>query len=176
MRASNARSRGSQLKTNGPHLKSRTIVKKELNDYTYFLGTAKQASEYEATTLFVINYIKQEFEYGSDTAMSLEELKEFEVSKNKPVLQMSTSEDLSIKILKERQYELEFKEEFSIFMKRKQSYENNKIKAYAIIWERCAKGMQVKIESRNDFEDKIKKNPIELLKAVRQHSPNYQEH
>jgi hypothetical protein len=61
-------------------------------------------------------------------------------------------------------------------MKRKQSYENSKIKAHAIIWERCAKGMQVKIESRNDFEDNIKKNPLELLKAVRQHSLNYQEH
>jgi hypothetical protein len=108
--------------------------------------------------------------------MALEELKEFEVSKYKPVLQMSTSEDLSIKILEERQYELEFKEEFFIFMKRKQSYENNKIKANAIIWERCAKRMQVKIESRNNFEDNIKNNPIELLKAVRQHSLNYQEH
>jgi hypothetical protein len=61
-------------------------------------------------------------------------------------------------------------------MKRKQSYENNKIKAYEIIWERCEKGMQVKIESRNDFEDNIKNNPIELLKALRQHSLNYQEH
>jgi hypothetical protein len=86
----------------------RTIVKKELNDYTYFLGIAKQASEYEATTLFVINYIKKEFEYGSDTAMELEELKECEVNKYNPVFQMSTSEDLSIKILEERQYELEF--------------------------------------------------------------------
>jgi hypothetical protein len=36
--------------------------------------------------------------------------------------------------------------------------------------------MQFKIESRNDFEDNIKNNPIELLKAVRQHSLNYQEH
>jgi hypothetical protein len=56
---------------------------------------------------------------------------------------MSASENLSIQILKDRQYELEFREEFSIYIKRKQSYENNKIKAYAIISERCTKGMQV---------------------------------
>jgi hypothetical protein len=108
--------------------------------------------------------------------MALDKLRELEVNKYKPVLQMSASEDLSIKILKERQYELEFKEEISIYMKLKQSYENNRIKAYAIILERCAKGIKVKIESRNDFEDNIKNNPIELLKAVRQHSLNYQEH
>jgi hypothetical protein len=142
----------------------------------YFLGTTKQASEYEAIKLFVINHIKKEFEYGSDTALALDKLREFEINKYKPVLQTSASENLSIKILEDRQYELEFKEEFSIFMKRKQSYENNKIKAYAIIWETCANGMQVKIESRNDFEDNIKNNPIELLKAVRQHSLSYQEH
>jgi hypothetical protein len=40
--------------------------------------------------------MNKEFEYGSDTAM--------------------TSEDLSIKILKDRQYEFEFKQEFSIYI------------------------------------------------------------
>ena len=36
--------------------------------------------------------------------------------------------------------------------------------------------MQSKIESRSDYESKIKKNPIELLKAIKQHALNYQEH
>jgi hypothetical protein len=90
---------------------------------------------------------------------------------------MSASEDLSIKILEDCQYEFEVKEEFSlyIYIKRKQSYENNKVKAFVIIWERCAIGIQVKIEFRNNFEDNIKNNPIELMKAVRQHSLKYQE-
>jgi hypothetical protein len=104
------------------------------------------------------------------------EMKEFEVSAFKPVLQTSTSEDLSLKILEDRQYELEFKEEFLGYMKRKQCYENNRIKAYAILWERCAKGMQIKIEAQSDFENSIKNNPKELLRAVKQHSLNYQEH
>jgi hypothetical protein len=90
---------------------------------------------------------------------------------------MSTSKDLSLKILEDHHYELEFKEEFAGYMKRKQGYENNRIKAYAILWERCAKGMQVKLEARSDFENSIKNNPIELLRTVKQHSfNNYQEH
>jgi hypothetical protein len=40
----------------------------------------KQALEYEAATLFVINHIKMEFKYGSDSAMGLDKLREFEVS------------------------------------------------------------------------------------------------
>jgi hypothetical protein len=71
--------------------------------------------------------------------MAVDKLREFEVNKYKPVLQMSTSEDLSLKILEDRQFVIELKEEFSTYIKRKQSYENNKIKAYAIIWERFAK-------------------------------------
>jgi hypothetical protein len=36
--------------------------------------------------------------------------------------------------------------------------------------------MQNKIESRKDFEKTIKYNPIELLKAIKEHALNYQEH
>ena len=83
----NARSKEAAAKTNSPYDKSRSINKKELKDYSYFLGTAKQASEYESTTLLIINHIKKEFEYGNDIASALDELKEFEVSEYKPVLQ-----------------------------------------------------------------------------------------
>jgi hypothetical protein len=53
-------------------------------------------------------------------------------------------------------------------------YDDNCTKAYALIWERCAKNLQNKVQSRADFT-KIKNNPIELLKAVKEHSLNYQE-
>jgi len=36
--------------------------------------------------------------------------------------------------------------------------------------------MQAKIEARKDFESNIKNNPIELLKSIKLHSMNYQEH
>jgi hypothetical protein len=69
-------------------------------------------------TLFMINHNKKEFEYGSDTAKVLNKLKEFKVSHYKPVLQTSASEE-SMNILKDYQYKLAFKEEFSVFMIRK---------------------------------------------------------
>ena len=54
-------------------------------------------------------------------------------------------------------------------------YENNLFKAYALIWERCAKAMQNKIISRTTFESTIYNDPIELLIAVKEHALNYQE-
>jgi hypothetical protein len=49
------------------------------------------------------------------------------------------------------------------------------VKAYALFWRRCTKGMQNKIEGRTDFRVKIKDNPIELLKEIKEHSLGYQE-
>jgi hypothetical protein len=60
-------------------------------------------------------------------------------------------------------------------MKRRRMYENNLFKAYALIWERCAKAMQNKIVSRKSFETTIYNDPIELLIAVKEHAAlNYQ--
>jgi len=44
-------------------------------------------------------------------------------------------------------------------IKRKKIYKNNKIKAYAQLWEICAKITQ-------NFESKIHDNPVDLLKAI----------
>ena len=40
---------------------------------------------------------------------------------------------------------MEFKAEYDGYMKRKQCLETNTTKAYALLWEQCAKGMQNKI-------------------------------
>ena len=66
------------------------------------------------------------------------------------------------------QFEIEFKADYDAYSKRVQTYENNKIKAYALLWERCAKAMKNKIEARSDYV-RIKNDPIELLKAIKEH-------
>ena len=49
-------------------------TKKSVNDYNYYLGSAKQASNYETTTKFLINYIVKTFEYGNNISQALREL------------------------------------------------------------------------------------------------------
>ena len=138
--------------------------KKSVNDYNYYLGSAKQASDYEITTECLINYIKKVFDYGNSIGTALEFLLEpMSTSAWKPSMQVSlatTDEDHSAE---NRQYEIEFKADYDAFGKRVQTYENNNTKAYEeLLWERCNKAMKNKIEARSDYV-KIKNNPITLL-------------
>jgi hypothetical protein len=92
----------------------------------------------------------------------------------KPTLKFSTSGDATIAQQENRQNESELKADLDEFMKRRRMYENNLFKAYALIWERCAKAMQNKIVSQKSFETTIYNDPIELLIAVKEHALNYQ--
>jgi hypothetical protein len=67
---------------------------------------------------------------------------------------------------------MEFKLNYEGYRTRMKIYDNNLTKAYALIWERCTKGMKHKMEITKIIEN----NPIELLKAIRERSQNYQEH
>ena len=73
------------------------------------------------------------------------------------------------------QSKMEYKAEPDEALKRKKMYNDNLFKAYALIWERCAKAMQNKLLARSDYEDEIYNNPIKLLKAIKEHALNYQE-
>ena len=111
----------------------------------------------------------------------LTKLKAPDINTWKPSLQVSLivgtdPKDIVRRDTENRQFEIKFKQELSRYSSRKQQYEENLLKAYALIRERCTEAMKIKIESRHDFESKILDNPIEVLLAVKQHSLNYQEY
>ena len=66
-----------------------------------------------------------------------------------------------------------FKIDYDLYVKKKELYENNIIKAYATIFEYCSKTIQARIRELSDYESKIRNNPIELMKAIKElmHSP-----
>ena len=127
--------------------------KQFVTDYSYYLGSAKQASDYETTTEFLINYIKKLYDYGNDIGTALESLEPLDTSAWKPRMEVSTSDETRLFENNEnRQFEIEFKADYDIYSKRMQTYENNRTKAYALLWERCAKAMKNKVEARSDYE------------------------
>ena len=150
-----------------------TMIKtstKTVKDYVYYVGSAKQAADYETTTDYLINFVKKTFTFGNDIGTVLETLEEFDITKFKPVLYYSYNDDKEAKDFENRQFEMEFKAEYDAYMRRKQALETNMSKAYAFLWEQCSKGMQSKIEARSNFTLEVKGNPIELLKAIKQHA------
>jgi len=108
----------------------------------------------------VINHIKKVYDRGVDIAEAL---------RTGQGLSLSLSQDPTKKTTEDEQYKMLFKAELDDYMKRRRIYSDNKIKAYAFIWDRCAKAMQAKIQSRSDFESKVYDDPLELLDAICEH-------
>eukprot|EP00957_Ditylum_brightwellii_P091149 6939860-Ditylum_brightwellii.AAC.1 len=178
-RTGNHRARGAgrrrRGKTKGNAQQIKTPKKKTLEDYIFYVGTSMQASDYEMTAQFLINYVKKTFDRGNDVAETLHNLVKFETDDWKPKIKVSTEPDEDIGEVQNKQLEIEFKAELEEYLKRKRTYEDNLFKAFALIWERCAKAMKNKILARKDYQDEIYNDPINHLKAVKEHSLNFQE-
>ena len=114
-------------------------------------------------TEYLINYVKKTFEYGNDIGAALKDLKEPGSGLWKPNAQVSAATDDRSKAAENRQHEIEFKADHDACRARVLAFENNKTKACALLWERRSKGMKNKVESRADFDSKIKNDPLELL-------------
>lgn len=166
--------KGKSQAKGGSSATSKESKKQYITDFNYYLGSAKQASDYETTTEFVINHIKKIYDYGNDIGTALEKLEAIDTTAWRPRMQVSGEEDETVRTIENKQFEIEFKSDYDTYRKRMQVYENNLTKAYALLWERCTKAMKNKIEARSDYES-IRNDPIKLLKAIKEHALNYQE-
>jgi hypothetical protein len=45
--------------------------KKSITDWNYYIRSAKQASEFEATTEVLLNYIREQYKLGNDIAKAI---------------------------------------------------------------------------------------------------------
>jgi hypothetical protein len=57
----------------------------------YYIGSAKQAADYQTTANYIINHIDKAFEFGSEIAFALRKEKPYNMDKHKPTLKPSTS-------------------------------------------------------------------------------------
>jgi len=155
--------------------KEATKKSKTLADYYYAPGTAKNVTDYEETTKFLLNHIRKTYDHGDDIATALEEGDEYDLESERPQLTptRSTGDSAADKIT-EKQNEMMYQAEIELFLARKTTYAKNKIKVHAFLWEKCSKLMKGKIESRKDY-DEVKKNPIKLLKAIKEHCMSFQD-
>ena len=142
-----------------------TPRKKTLADHVYYIGSAKQASDYVTNTLFFTNYVKKAYEGGNDVAEALSKLQEFEFDKIKPVVQVTTNTDAAAK---------EWKIKYQAYNQRVNRCRTNKEQAYALLWDQCSSTMKSKILSRTDYEKDIENNLIGLMKAIKQHALSYE--
>lgn len=149
--------------------------KKTLADYVYYVGSSTQASDYKSTTDYLINHIREKSLYSNDVGDTLEDQEMIDTDDWKPTLERSTNSDPEDRETENKQYLANYKIEYAEYRDRLKTYENNLASAYSTLWEHCSKTMQTRIKAMASFDARIKKNPIELLKAIRQHALDFQE-
>jgi len=161
---------------------SQSKVKKSINDHVFYIGNADYANEFDKNMKFITNFVMRTFDDGIDVANMLKYNKTPDTKQWMPTLKSANTKDSAgkqrdqVEVDNEnRQYELEFKLDRSEAQKRAKQFKDNVIKLYALLWDRCSKGMQQKIEARKNFESEIYQNPLKLKEAILHHSANYQE-
>jgi len=63
--------------------------KKTIEEYYFYVGSSKQASDYETTSIYIINYIKKTFYRGNNVAEALQTLVKTDPETWKPTLKAS---------------------------------------------------------------------------------------
>ena len=104
------RGRGRSNRSNDKQSGSST-KKKNLSDHIYYVGSAKQASDYVTITSYLINYIRRTYTKGEDVANALEMLEEIDFQPLAPVLKASTNSDKTIMDRENCQFDKEFEVE-----------------------------------------------------------------
>ena len=157
---------------------SKEIFKGECEDLkgkVYFIGSAKQTDNYNNTTEAILEYFLREYTHGLDVVESLEKLQEKDLTNEVPV--EATPPDGASEELKAALKAVHH-EEMKQFVQRKQKLSTNLVKAYGIILGQCTKGLKAKLETRKDWNagnDKIRFNAINLLKAIKEITHNFQD-
>ena len=139
------------------------------------MGSSKQTSDYEVIANFVINHIKKTFDYVLDISEALRTLKEPDTDLWKTKLQASKLTDAAERAVEDRQFGMDYKAVIDETTRRACALTGNRIKSYALLWERCAKAMQNKILERSDYESDVYNNPIKLRQSIKQHALNFDE-
>eukprot|EP00957_Ditylum_brightwellii_P178921 13629402-Ditylum_brightwellii.AAC.1 len=92
------------------------------------------------------------FDQGNNIAEALQYFEELDQTQWEPRLEVSTSNDEATEERENRENEIKYKMKVDAYLKRSCTFKNNKLKAYALLWERCAKSMQNKITAHTDHK------------------------
>ena len=123
----------------------KTESKKTLQDYMYYIGSPKQASNYTTVTKFLINYIRKTYNNGNDITNALEDGKTVNTELWRPSLSVSMKDLTSQKAqfeAKTEEFKILYKAKLDSWIRRKDTYRSNVSKSYALLYKQCNKAMR----------------------------------
>ncbi len=146
----------------------KTSTKTEMKFYPHTVGTQSQSVTYDTVKDHIVQYVQKTYKNGLDIAESLDKEVMKDLTTLSPVRDVSTNTDDATRQVEQDGFDILYKVNLQEHIKRVQQLEENKTKAYSLIYSNyCNRVMQLRVEEHKDFESKIKNDPIELLKAIR---------
>ena len=112
--------------------------KRETDDTPKDVGSGGNAGWYKVlgfTCLFMLGIV------GLSVGLAFG-LQEFDLTAYAPELKASTDADEEKKTKQDKQYEIDYNKKSENFIIREGQYKKNKNRAYALLWEYCARSMQ----------------------------------
>ena len=126
---------------------SSTSKKKTLRDYIFYIGSAKQASDYVSVHNYLLNHIQRTYEYGDLIGNALEQGTELDLQAIKPIRERSTQSDADLKKQEDEDNSILFKARIEAYIKRIEKYQCNKTKVYSFLEGQCSAAMKARIKS-----------------------------
>ena len=146
--------------------KSSTV--KEYKFYLHTVGLQQQSVTFDTVKDHIIQFVQKTYKNGIDIAELLDKEVMKDLMTAEPQRLVSTIADETTRVAQQNGYDIKYKVELQEHYKRVQQLEENKTKAYALIYSNyCSRVMQLRVEEHKDYESTIKNNPIKLLKAIR---------
>ena len=121
--------------------KAKTAQKKSktYTDYNFYVGSSTQASDFETSWKFLLNYIREK--YTQDIYMALSKLEEVDFDKDKPTLVLEKTEKQEMKdgkptsnlikdedaVIRNEAAKFEFQTEMKSHLSRKEKFSQKKI-------------------------------------------------
>ena len=171
---SSSRGRGST----GRQRSTSTVNNNQTNEMKFaphYPGKPQKVT-YETLKDHIILQVQKTYKYGGDIADALRSMTTTTTAVAEPTRRTVTFDSnninnpIMIENLKIEQqgYDLDYKEKYRAYNTRKEQFEDNLIKAYALIFSYCNKVMQNRIEEMTDFDTQIRNDPIKLLEVIKE--------
>lgn len=141
--------------------------------FTPHYSGKQQMATYDTVKDHIIVQIQKTFKYGMDMAKSLRNSEYVNLREGRPTRMVVTipkeateADQMTLKIEQDG-FDIAYQEDLREYNNRVKVFEENKYKAFSVIWSYCNKVMQNRIEESPEFESRIRDEPLELLKEIK---------
>ena len=100
--------------------------KTKLEDFVFYIGSYKQASDYEKAKDFIINHIQMTYKQEEDIAQAFETGQYVNTNDWRPTLDISNAATAAERTRENKQFDMLYKTELDEYVKRKNNYNSNK--------------------------------------------------